>query len=187
MTATHLGQIAFRGDVQFRFPDHLCCNCGTEGQDVAVIAQDTKQTKYFLAGGTELTIKLLLPFCPRCEPSSRRRPKSLLNWLLIFIAFLGAFLLILVFTEHPVLGQHPLSFSTVFAALSIASISALMRPRPGQSSYFQPVRIRKLYQEFLSGDVKKIRFGFSQPRYATAFVNLNQESIKAGSVEVVGK
>jgi hypothetical protein len=53
---------------------------------------------------------------------------------------------------------------------------------PAQTSYYQPVRIKKLDREFVSGAIKKIRFGFTNTEYLRDFNKANAQALKAGSI-----
>ncbi|MBP5987161.1 MAG: hypothetical protein KA538_08235 [Azonexus sp.] len=183
-----LGNLTYREGVDFGFPEHLCCNCGGK-HDLQVIEQDTRRTTYLLAGGTETTFRLPLPFCPRCAPSAKRRPKNFVHRLLQFaLAFGLSFLALLVLGEfHPdstVLAKYLIPLSLFFAVIVMAVVVMRTRPLPGQSSYFQPVRIPVLKREFLSGAVTGIGFAFTSADYARAFRQLNKEAIGRKQVSV---
>jgi len=155
-----------------------------------MISQDTRVTRYFLGGGSEITFHLVLPFCRFCAASANRRPKGLLSWLLVYSLIFGSFALALILLDQAqgdsLIGSHPLVIAAAFAAASLVAILALFRPSGLQSSYFQPVRIFKLRREFLSGAIKGIGFFFTQPRYAAAFQRLNQVAISTGDIFVKG-
>ncbi|MFZ6721715.1 hypothetical protein [Undibacterium sp. Ji49W] len=185
-----LGTLPFRDGVVFLFPNHLCCNCG-KTTDLTTIHQDTRRTRYMLGGGTEITFKLPLPFCKDCAPTATRRPKSLLNWLLIFIAAFAASALALIIIgdmvlNSPLIARYLLPFSVMLAAVPCAAMVLLMRPKGKQTSYFQPVRIPRLKQEFVSGAVTAIGFGFSNLAYAKAFALVNREAIAKKLVTLEG-
>lgn len=185
-----LGTLPFRDGVVFLFPNHLCCNCG-KTTDLTTIEQDTKRTSYMVAGGTEITFKLPLPFCKDCAPSASRRPKSVLNWLLIFVAAFAASALALIIIgdlvlNSPLIARYMLPFSLALAVLPCAGLAALMRPKGKQTSYFQPVRIPRLKQEFVSGAVTAIGFSFSNLAYAKAFALVNRESIAKKLITLEG-
>ncbi|MBC3920350.1 hypothetical protein H8L32_23000 [Undibacterium sp. CY18W] len=176
-----LGTLPFRDGVVFLFPNHLCCNCG-KTTDLTTIAQDTRRTTYMVGAGTEITFKLPLPFCKDCAPTATRRPKSLLNWSLIFIGTFAASALALIIIGDMVLNsaliaRYLVPFALALAALACAGMVALTRPKGKQTSYFQPVRIPRLKQEFVSGAVTAIGFSFSNLAYAKAFALVNRESI----------
>jgi hypothetical protein len=176
-----LGTIQLRDGVEFTFPNHLCCNCATQ-KDLRLIEQKTVRTSYMVLGGTETTFRLPLPFCSRCAATAKRHPKSAFHRILQFgLAAAVWFAVLIVLGE---LGYLPNSLAShlfpLAASLGIATIAAIAmvsRPSAGQSSYFQPVRIPELKQEFVSGAVKAIGFSFANPTYAKAFCQANQEAI----------
>ncbi len=187
MLTIPLGNVKFAKDVVFSFPASLCCNCGATG-DLKIVAQDTRQTKYFILGGTELTFRLPLPFCRRCSASARRHPRSIVHYALLalFVFWLTFFALLVagdVMMGMPMLKDHLVEISAGVTVLLIGLTLAVSRPKGKQTSYFQPVRIKKLKREFVSGTVTAIRFAFTNPEYARAFANENQAAIRNNKVE----
>lgn len=176
-----LGTLKFREGVEFSFPNHLCSNCGTK-EGLRVISQDTRRTAYLLAGGTETTFQLPLPFCRRCAASAKRRPKSIIHRLLQFaLAFALWFAALILFGEFgylpPMLANYLAPIAATLALATAAGIMLLARPSAGQSSYFQPVRIPTLKREFVSGAVTAIGFSFANREYAKAFSQINKNAI----------
>ena len=176
-----LGTLQFKEGVTFGFPTHLCCNCGTK-QDLRVIAQDTRRTTYLVAGGTETTFQLPLPFCTRCAASAKRRPKNIVHRaLLLALAFAVWFAGLMLVGEFgnvpPLIAGHLVAVAAGLAVLTLLAVVLMSRPGAGQSSYFQPVRVSKLKREFLSGAVTGIGFKFSNRDYAQAFRAANQDAL----------
>ena len=173
--------------VNYEFPDGMCCNCGAT-QDVAKLDQDTRVTRYHGMGGSEITMKLPVPVCPRCVRTVERRPVNLLHaslvlllaYFLTMLAFLAAGLLL---DSEPLLDRSPW-ISVVIAAGLVAFWYGRRKTEPGQTSFYQPVRILKLRQEFVSGTIIGIRFGFTNPAYSRLFVQGNHVAIERGLVEV---
>ncbi len=189
MLTIPLGNVKFAKDVVFSFPVSLCCNCGATG-NLKIIEQDTRQTKYFILGGTEMTFRLPLPFCPGCAASAKRRPRSIVHYslLALFVFWATFFGLIVagdVMLSMPMLSQHLVAISAGFTALLIGLLLIVSRPKGKQTSYFHPVRIRKLKREFVSGTVTAIRFAFTNPDYARVFANENQAAIRNNKVEAM--
>ena len=60
---------------------------------------------------------------------------------------------------------------------------ALRRPTGQQTSFEQPVRLRKVKQRF-TGEVTGYTLAFTQPDYAREFTAANQPAVEAGAVEV---
>ena len=185
-----LGTLKFREGVEFGFPNHLCCNCGTNN-DLKVVSQDTRRTTYLIAGGTETTFRLPLPFCSRCAPSAKRRPKNIVHRFLLFALALAVyFVALLVLGEFVVKGdllaKYLAHIAVFLAALTTLGVVLLARPKAEQSSYFQPVRIPTLKREFLSGAVTAIGFSFSNREYAQAFKQANKDAIARKQLLVAG-
>ncbi len=189
MLTIPLGNVKFAKDVVFSFPVSLCCNCGATG-NLKIIEQDTRQTKYLILGGTEMTFRLPLPFCPGCAASAKRRPRSIVHYSLLALfvfwaTFFGLIVVGDVMLSMPMLSQHLVAISAVFTALLIGLLLIVSRPKGKQTSYFHPVRIRKLKREFVSGTVTAIRFAFTNPDYARVFANDNQAAIRNNKVEAM--
>lgn len=189
MLTIPLGKVKVAKDVAFSFPASLCCNCGATG-NLKIIEQDTRQTKYFILGGTEMTFQLPLPFCPGCAASAKRRPRSIVHYslLALFVFWLTFFGLIVagdVVLPMPALSQYLVAISVATTALLIGLLLTISRPKGKQTSYFHPVRIKKLKREFVSGTVTAVRFAFTNPEYARAFVSENQPAIRLNKVEAV--
>lgn len=183
-----LGALKFNDDVLFIFPNQLCCNCGAKS-GLQVIEQDTRRTRYLVAGGTEQTFRLPLPFCPDCAPSAKRRPKNIAHRALGFLlSFAVAALVLIVIGDlvlhSAALANYLLPLSLALAAMATLVWIAISRPKGKQTSYFQPVRIPKLKQEFVSGAVTAIGFSFSNTDYARAFISANRRAIEKKVVTV---
>lgn len=168
--------------VEFGFPSHICCNCGTR-KDLQVIAQDTRRSSYLIAGGTETTFQLPLPFCAGCAASAKRRPKNMAHRVLLFaLAFAVCFAALLAIgefsTEGAQLAKYLTPIALAMAACTTLAVVLGARPKPGQSSYFQPVRIPTLKREFVSGAVTAIGFSFANREYAKAFRQANTDAIE---------
>ena len=167
--------------LECKFPTKLCCNCGRT-DSLQTVVQDTRVTRYFFLGGSEITFNLQLPFCPECIATARRRPISLVKKLLVFIITFGASVLALtivaeLFLSNKLLPDHIIYLSLGASTAFIFIISFLRMPTGHQTSFYQPVRITSLKQEFFSGDVKKANIYFTNSLYASEFTALNQESI----------
>lgn len=189
MLTIPLGKVKFAKDVAFSFPASLCCNCGATA-NLKIVEQDTRQTKYFILGGSELAFRLPLPFCPGCAASAKRRPRSVVHYVLLslFVFWLIFFGLIVagdVVLPMPALSPYLVAISAVIAALLIGLLLIISRPKGKQTCYFHPVRIKKLKREFVSGTVTAIHFAFTNPDYARAFTNDNQAAIRQNKVEAM--
>ena len=173
-------------DLGFAFPTDLCCNCSAMA-DLTILAQDTRLTRYFLIGGSEVAFRLRLPFCRVCGPSAKRRPVSLSHKLLVFALFYFAVLAVLMLSgmaldSESLLDNTPLLSGVLGLVITVVWYGA-RRPERGQSSYYQPVRITRLSQKFVSGAVRVIGFGFTNYVYLHRFESLNAQAITAGRVQ----
>jgi len=179
--------VAFAEGVTYEFPTEACCNCGTSGS-VKVVPQDTRVTRYWLSGGSEVTFRLPLPFCPRCEKTARRRRPTLVQYLLMSLlgwgAAMGVGFGVAAFTDNLWVYDNAPLLSLVVGVVAVALVYALRRPEPGQSSYYQPVRITGLTRAFRSGTIQKIAFAMANSQYAASFRALNHEALSAGGIEV---
>ena len=66
----------------------------------------------------------------------------------------------------------------------------LRRPKPPQTSFYQPVRIKNVRLQFAglmagAGQVGFMKLAFTNPDYLNVFVDANQEAIKAKRIAVV--
>lgn len=173
--------------VEFTFPEEMCCNCGAT-QDIVKLEQDTRVTRYMVFGGSEITLKLPLPVCPRCVSTMERRPVTVLHvFLILLLAYflsLGALLITgLAMDSEPLLDWTPW-LSLGIAAICVALRYGRRKPEPGQTSFYQPVRILKVRQEFVSGTVIGISFGFTNLAYSRTFVQRNHVAIQRGLIAV---
>jgi hypothetical protein len=183
-----LGKLKFNEEVEFVFPNRPCCNCGTTS-GIQIVEQDTRRSTYMIGGGTEITFRLPLPFCPDCKPSAKRRPKNIVHRILGFLIAFGLTSLLLMIIDDLVLGSMVLSKNLLPISLSVAAAAtltwvALGRPKGRQSSHFQPVRIPVLKREFLSGTVTGIGFAFTNKDYARLFTVANRKAIEKKVVSV---
>jgi len=169
------------------FPQNLCCNCGSTKQ-LQTIEQDTRVTRYFFGGGSELTFKFPLPFCPNCENSAKKRPGGFVKKVLVFL------LISVIFSFVLTIGGMALDmrwlvahFYTISIPLAIAFIFFFYlrrRPKGDQTSFYQPVRINKLKQEFVSGMITAIHLTFTNVSFAKEFFKQNKKIINKKFVEI---
>ena len=181
--------VAFADGLTLRLPSEACCNCGTH-ENLSIVTQDTKLTRFMGGGGSEYTFKLDLPFCGGCAKSAKRRPVSLLHrFLVLVLMFFGALALVLAVgmaLESTWWLGNAAQLSAAAALVAVVLWYARQRPKDSQTSYYQPVRVVRLRQEFLSGKVKGIGFAMTNDHFARAFRSLNSEMIDSGLVEVRG-
>ena len=182
-----LGQVPINPAATFVFPQSRCCNCGTTS-GVSIQSQDTRVTRYFLFAGTEITFELLLPVCRDCADSLERRVPTLFHKLLVValvtpVVSLGLIMELLQRPSGvPFITDHVFVSSVLISVIVVLLFYALRRPIGKQTSFYQPVRISKLDREFVSGAIRKIGFGFTNPMYLREFSRANAQAVKAGLV-----
>lgn len=131
-----LGTLKFREGVEFDFPNHFCCNCGIK-DDLKVLSQDTRRTTYLIAGGTETSFRLPLPFCFRCTPSAKRRPKNIVHRFLHFaFVFILYFVALLVVGEFLIKGYLLAEYLTHIAVIlaALTTIGTIFLPDQAKGS-----------------------------------------------------
>lgn len=179
--------------LQMSFPSGFCCNCGA--LDCANEVQDTRVTRYFGLGGTENTFHLPLPVCARCRRSTRRPPPGFFARSFVFVVCLAVAMLLLFLIGQSVtypewLRAHLLVVGGVLALVAFVLLSRLRRPRPPQTSFYQPVRIKAAnvaVSDMASGAgrVTFMKLAFTNADYLNVFRNANRAAIEAGSIAVV--
>ena len=189
MQQIELGPVTCAPGVGLVFPGSLCANCGTR-EGVKVVDQDTRKTSYFVLGGTELTFQFPVATCESCAKSLSRRPKNIISNALISMAagFLGFALLLLIIElgnlEFGFISGNLVNLGGVIAAAVFVALPLLQRPAPGQSSWFQPVRLVGLKRRFVDGQIEGFKFRFTNSEYQQAFSRLNGDAISNGTVVI---
>ena len=170
-----LTAVEIKGDPTM--PADLCCNCG-RGDDLVHPTISLKLTRFMLIGGPEWSLPVTLPFCAQCTETSQRAAPSrsayfwawfLWTWL-VFIACVGG----AMWAQRQVnpIITPALGMAGVLAAAALFAFYSRRKPREGQSSFYQPVRLLKLRQKSL-GEITGMVLGFTLPRYASRFSELN--------------
>lgn len=185
-TISHQAKLA--SGLIFEFPQKRCCNCG-KTDFLQTIDQDTRLTRFFFGGGSELTFKLPLPFCPDCTITAKRRPGSFFKKVLVFLVTFGVLVLALTLVGEFLFLNRLLPDHIIFISLGVSAaftftLYFIRKPIGQQTTYYQPVRISGLKQEFVSGAIKKITLYFTNNAYARDFTTVNQELIKDNLVAV---
>lgn len=178
--------------LQMTFPSGFCCNCGA--LDCENEVQDTRVSRFFRIGGTETTFHLPLPVCTRCRRSTRRRPPGFFARLLVFLLCLGVaflfFRLVGLSVTYPQwLGAHLFAVSAALAIVAFVVLTRLRRPKPPQTSFYQPVRIKVAnvaVSDMASGAgrVVYMKLAFTNADYLNVFRNANRAAIDAGNIAV---
>jgi hypothetical protein len=178
---------------QLTFPTGFCCNCGAV--DCVAEIQDTRVTRYFGIGGTENTFHLPVPVCARCLRSTRRRPRGFFGGLLVLVLCIAVAVLMLellgVSLMYPEwMRANLFAIGVVLAIVGFVFLWRLRLPKPPQTSFYQPVRIKVAnvaVSDMTSGAgrVTFMKLAFTNPDYLELFRNANREAIQAGSIAAV--
>ncbi len=176
---------------QLGFPSSFCCNCGaTECQSEI---QDTRVTRFFGFGRTDTVFRLSVPVCAECRRTIRRRPAGFFSRLGVLVLITGV-----LFGACLALGSNaalPLWIGYFYAGSALLGVVLtilfyrLRRPKPPQTSFYQPVRIKSVRLQFSGlmageGHVGFMRLAFTNPDYLSAFADANQDAIKAKRLAV---
>jgi hypothetical protein len=177
---------------QLGFPATFCCNCGAT--DCQNEIQETRITRFFGIGRTDTTFKLSVPVCAECRRSTKRRPAgffSRLGVLLLITAVLFGLSLTLVNTVALPLWIDYLSAGSVLLGLILTFVFyRLRRPKPPQTSFYQPVRIKEARLQFTglmagAGHVGYMKLAFTNPDYLKVFTTANRDAINAKILSAV--
>jgi hypothetical protein len=181
------------GGAQLSFPSAFCCNCGA--LDCESEVQDTRLTRYFGLRNAGTTFHLPVPVCARCRRSTRRRPPGFFARLFLFVACVAVSFLLLVLLDYwlsesawPM--RHVLVLASIVALVAFVLLTRLRRPKPPQTSFYQPVRIKVAsvavsHVEGAPSGVRFMKLAFTNPDYLNAFRHANQAAIEAGSLAVI--
>jgi cytochrome bd-type quinol oxidase subunit 1 len=144
-----------------------------------------------MLAGTEITFELPLPVCRDCSKSLERRVPTLFHKFLVVAVVTAAVFLVLIMalsqltTRALFITDHLFVSSVVISVILVFLFYFRRRPNGKQTSFYQPVRISKLDREFVSGAIRKIGFGFTNPVYLREFSQANTQALKAGLVSAI--
>jgi hypothetical protein len=177
---------------QLGFPSSFCCNCGaTECQSEI---QDTRVTRFFGFGRTDTVFRLSVPVCAACRRTIRRKPAGFFSRLGVLVLITGVlFGACLAFGSNAALPLWIGYFyvgSVLLGVVLTILFYRLRRPKPPQTSFYQPVRIKNVRLQFSGlmageGHVGFMRLAFTNPDYLSAFADANQDAIKGKRLAVV--
>jgi hypothetical protein len=172
------------------FPTTFCCNCGDSNCMSEI--QDTRITSSFFVTGADITFQLAIPVCSACTKSTRRRPPGLvaqfLTWTLIACL---VFVALMALGRSVVLpawaAEHLIAISFGIALLLRLLFDRMRRPRPPQTSFHQPVRVKQARLRFNGegGQLALLKLGFTHPEYLNVFTTANRAAIDAGWLTAV--
>jgi hypothetical protein len=176
---------------QLGFPNTFCCNCGST--DCKSEDQDTRVTRFFSIGRTDTIFRLSVPVCDGCRRTLRRRPAgffSRLGMLLLFMsAIFGICFASITTVALPLWMKYIWGGSILGGLLFTWLFYRFRRPKPPQTSFYQPVRIKNVRLQFSGlmageGRVRFMRLAFTNPDYLSAFTEANQEAIRSKRVAI---
>lgn len=179
--------LPIKSDMQLVAPVDSCCNCGAI-QNVRTEATDLRRMPLFGLAGTEIKIELPFPYCSGCASSSHRRRPTLLG-IAAVTALLSLVLGMCWIFFGPQLSEEKI-ISIVAPILVITSLCivlgfyALRRPSAGQSSFYQPVKLRNTGHKW-PADITGLELAFTNHRYGEKFADANKAAIAAKKLKVV--
>jgi hypothetical protein len=175
------------------FPAAFCCNCGATNCVSEI--QDTRVTRYFGIGGSETIFHLPVPVCAACRRSTRRRAPGFFARLLVLALAVGVFFLALLMFASMVtlpdwIGAHLFGISVGLAVLLLVLVVRLRRPKPPQTSFYQPVRIKEVRVHVTDvmngyGQVAFMKLAFTNSAYLDVFTTTNRDAIRIGTLAAV--
>jgi hypothetical protein len=180
------------------FPAAFCCNCGDV--NCATQVQDTRISRFHGLGGGQTTFQLAIPVCAACIKSTRRRPSGwitrLLAWVMSAGVIAGLLALLGVKVTLPLwIVAHRWALAGGLALVLVLLFYRRRRPRPPQTSWYQPVRIRDARLRFDqasrdvsgagSGAVAFMKLAFTNHEYLNVFVTANRDAIQAKTLAAV--
>lgn len=161
---------------EIQLPADLCCNCAST-IGVGSVESELKLTRFFAMAGVEYTFSWGLPYCEECAPTATRNPIGMLHVaLMIGLCTVALFLIVIISQialDQSYFGGNDFWVSLAAASLFVGAFYATRRPHGSQTSYYQPIRIRKLRQKFTSGEVTGIILGFTNAPYMQRFQAVN--------------
>jgi len=175
-----------KSDVKFDVPADLCCNCGST-TGLAPVPTRLKKTRYLVLAGTEITVTINFPYCPVCVKTAKRGPVGIASKLLMAILLFLVALTVWSFSSSSITQAVPTSM--VLPILSVLSLGvvfgfySLFKPKGNQTSYYQPVRLKKVRQKF-TGGITGYVLAFTNKAYERKFLSVNQEAIAKKMIEV---
>jgi uncharacterized protein (DUF983 family) len=185
MHPIHLQQTPDTAGLGIRFPEDRCLNCGTR-----IALQDAdlelRHTTFLLFGGIELLLRFPVTSCAGCAASMSRRAlpaaqRIIVIGLCIAVVTTFVFLAVSLDLDMPAwLKSHWLAISVIGGGVPPWLWFERQKPTHPQTSYYQPVRLRRLKRSFLEGRIDRIDLGFTNPDVLRAFRTLNAPLIDAG-------
>jgi hypothetical protein len=162
-----------------------CCNCARP-RDVTLLETPYAISKSAVAFSVTWSGSLPLPYCDACAPSATRRaPQRGQNLSIALVAGIVAAGLLVNAGMAEGGGDMMLLVWLVTMGVAYGGLRwwSDSRPRlPGQTSYYQPVRVRALKQTF-GGKVIGLKLDFTSSVFEREFQIANEPAYRAGIFE----
>ena len=167
-------------------PVETCCNCGSVA-DVALEQTDLRRIPLFGVGGSEIIVKLPIPYCPLCKASASRRHPGLVGVLAV-----SALLALSVGTCWLFWGpqvSEEIAVSVVAPTSFLLSLAGVLsyfhrrKPVGTQTSFYQPIRLKHTGHKW-PAKLDSLDLEFSNREYAAQFSSVNQTAISASQLKV---
>jgi len=132
--------------------------------------------------------------CAGCRRTTKRRPAGFFSrvavLLLVTAILFGISLTLVTTVALPLWIDYMTAGSVLLGIVLTIVFYRLRRPKPPQTSFYQPVRIKEARLQFAglmagAGQVAYMKLAFTNPDYLNVFTNANQEAIKARHIAVV--
>lgn len=176
-----------QSNIAINFPSEKCCNCGTSVK-LSHVATDLKRTRFMLLGGTEITLKPSLPYCTDCVKTAGRQFVGVGSKLLVSVIVFCLLMISLAFIPDMITRVLPtgimLPMFFILACALVFGFYSLRKPVGAQTSYYQPVRLRKVKQKF-TGEIIGYALAFTNQQYKQDFVAVNQEAVGKQVIEAI--
>ena len=170
-----------------------CCNCGATESISWVNATLVRTTfvPFPVMFGSEITLPIRLPSCPQCTRTMNRLAPTLMGLaLLTILVFLVA-----VFPSWPIAGMFVETLPkrlelTLWIAIGLTAVwpvlwyGGVRRPRNGQTTAFQPIRLVGVRRRWMSGDIRQVTLKLTNDAYRANFIERNPELLRADVVRV---
>lgn len=164
-----------------------CCNCGRQ-EELLSVETPWEHAQLLLNLSITRRWSFALPYCEPCAPSARRLPLSLSVRLTVAV-----FAAIATAMGMEYLGGQALLESDVGLAASLVAgvlvYGAMLawtaghKALPGQTSYYQPVRLAGLRQRFGLGRAMGLKLAFTNAEFEREFRQANQVGYDARILE----
>ncbi|TKC94662.1 hypothetical protein [Polyangium fumosum] len=170
-----------------------CCNCGAT-ETISWVDTTLVRTTFVpfpIMIGSEITLPIRLPSCPQCTRTINRLAPTLtgfalLTLLVLLVALFPGWALAGLFVETgPKRFELTLCLApALVVAWQVLWYGGVRRPRKGQTTAYQPVRLVGVRRRWMSGDIRQFTLKFTNDAYRASFLERNPELLRAKVVRV---